>query len=260
MHFSILIPTRKRKEMLKTLLLSIYNTAIEKNQVETLVTYDNDDTITINALSELKEICKNYPVKFFSRERHYSINNSYYNEMAKKASGDYLIAVNDDTVFTKNVWDVSAYNKLETYLKDKPDRIVYGVTEDFEVEKSRNETNYFSCFPLLSKEVVKIMKFFFDPIYFKDTADWDLVMTYKELNRIINLRNEIEITHISYRSGRRERDLLDQDAMQLPEFHPSAGKNTKRNVAHLKEYILNYENIYKNNPEAIFNHFTRTWH
>jgi hypothetical protein len=180
--------------------------------------------------------------------------------MARKASGDYLIAVNDDTVFTKNAWDVLTYNKLEEYLKDKPDRIVYGVTEDFEVEKSRNETNYFSCFPLLSKEVVRVMRFFFDPIFHKDTADWDLVMTYKELNRILNLRNEIEITHISYRSGRRPQDLLDSDVMPLPGHQPSAGRNTKRNVAHLREYISNYENIYKKNLQAIYSHPTRTWY
>lgn len=242
MRFTIMIPTRKRQYMLKDLLQSIYNTATEKYEVETLITYDNDDQNTIDALPSLKTTTKNYPVKFFSRERHYATSGVYYNEMAEKATGDFVIAVNDDTIFTKNHWDELGYKKLEEYMIGRPDRIVYGITNDFEVEHHRNENNYFSCFPLLSKETVKVMGFFFDPIFAKDGADWDLVMTYRELRRVVDLRNEIEIQHISFRSGRRPLDLLDSDQMIIPgDAHPFAGKNMKRNFNFLTDYISNYK-------------------
>ncbi len=254
MHFSLLIPTRKRPQMITDLLYSIYDTAKDPNTVETLVTYDNDDIRTIQIISNLKEIYKKLPVKFFSRERHYATSGVYYNEMAQKATGDYLIAVNDDAIFTKMGWDMEGYKKLEEYLVSKPDRIVYGITNDMEVERNRNDSNYFSCFPLLSKEVVKVMGFFFDPIFHKDGADWDLVMPYRELRRVIDLRNEIIIKHISFRSGRRLHDALDRDEMKIPvnvNDAPHAGKNMRRNINFLTNYILNY----KDNGENV----TRPW-
>lgn len=245
MHFTIMIPTRKRQHMLRDLIQSIYSTSKDPYTVETLITYDNDDRSTIDALPNLKNISKDYPVKFFSRERHYATSGVYYNEMAEKASGNFIIAVNDDTLFTKIGWDINAYKKLEDYLKERPDRIVYGITSDKEVERARNENNYFSCFPLLSKETVKVMGFFFDPIFHKDGADWDLVMPYRELKRIIDLRDEIEILHLSFRSGRRPHDLLDNDVCPLPPTvngnGPHAGKNLKRNVSFLTNYITNYK-------------------
>jgi hypothetical protein len=237
-----MIPTRKRQHMLQDLIRSIYSTARDPYRIETLITYDNDDRSTIDALPNLKNISKDYPVKFFSRERHYATSGVYYNEMAEKAIGKYVIAVNDDTIFTKTHWDELGYKKLEEYMLGRPDRIVYGITNDFEVERARNEKNYFSCFPLLSKETIKVMGFFFDPIFPKDGADWDLVMTYRELKRVIDLRNEIEIKHISFRSGRRPHDLLDYDEMTIPgDSHPYAGKNMRRNINFLTDYILNYK-------------------
>jgi hypothetical protein len=227
--------------MLQTLLKSIYDTAIDKYKVETIVTYDNDDQSTIDALPKLKELCRDFPVIFRSRERHYATSGVYYNEMAKLARGKYIIAVNDDTVFCKIGWDLEALAKIDDYLKDKPDGILYGITEDREKESRRNETNYFSCFPMISKTGVNALGFFFDPDFPKDGADWDIIMTYKEIGRILDLRNEIVIEHISFRSGRRDHDLLDADTIPIPNEHSaSAGKNLERNSTILKEYIKRY--------------------
>lgn len=240
-NFTIMIPTRKRQHMLKALLQSIYKTAGLKNQVEVLVTYDTDDQSTIDALPEIKAQVEGYPVQFFSRERHYSISVAYYNEMAKKANGKYLIAVNDDTVFLKSAWDIEALIKIENYLINRPDGIFYGITEDREVEHKRNEYNYFSCFPLISKKAVDALGFFFDPQFFKDGADWDIIETYRELGRVLDLRNEIIIEHISFRSGRRPHDLLDEDVMLIPPTEnpvgPSAGINKGRNINQLREFM-----------------------
>ena len=241
MNFTVMIPSRKRQHMLAVLLPSVFKTAMFKDKVEVLVTYDNDDRSTIDALPRLQELVKDYNVQFISRDRHYSINDSYYNMMASRATGKYLIAVNDDTVFLQTSWDALALIKIEDYLQTHKDGIFYGITNDKEVESKRNESNWFSCFPLISKKTVEVLGFFFDPAFPKDGADWDIVETFREIGRILDLRNEIVIEHISFRSGRRTKDLLDEDIIEIPNEHTaSAGLNKTKNVNTLREYIDNY--------------------
>jgi hypothetical protein len=245
MDFTIMIPTRKRPIMIQNLLFSIYHTAKNKNQVETIVMYDEDDIVTCKKIEELKLIYINFPVRFIERPRHYSINNSYYNGMAKLSQGEYLVSVNDDTTFMKFNWDIETIDKLNKYMLDKPDGIVYGIVEDSDFCKKRVRAGInFSCFPLISKKAVNTLGFFFDPVFPKDGADWDIFGLYSKINRVVDLRKEFIIEHISVRSGRRVKDELDSDLLPLPAgiIEPQAGINTIKYIDFLENYIKNYKN------------------
>ncbi len=237
MNYSILIPTRKRPQLLTNLIQSIHDTVEDKNNTEIHIAYDVDDNVTISIIGSLKETYKSIKMDFHGRKRSYLLNDDYYNWMSTNFSeGKYIIAVNDDTKFINYAWDSIALRKIEDYLKDKPDGIFYGITEDKEVEGRRNDSNYFSCFPLISKAGVNVLGYFFDPQIYKDGADWDIVMGYKEINRVLDLRNEIIIEHISIRSGRRQKDELYDDA-----YYPTqVGKNTGKHINLLTNYISSH--------------------
>ena len=240
MTFSILIPTRFRVNFLQNLLKSIYDSSIHKEEVEIHVTYDSDDAFTKVIVNDYHEA----PVKtyFHERERVKNINHDYYNWMAKNfAIGKYVIMVNDDTLFELHGWDDRAINSLKIWEERFPDGILYGLTEDFEVEASRNEINWMSCFPLVSRKVVDILGYIFDPEFIRDGADWALSSTYRSIDRVVNLRDCIVIKHLSFRSGRRKWDSLDEDSRKLGILPPLADTYIERNRKILLEYIEEFK-------------------
>lgn len=246
-NYSILIPTRHRPIMLNNLIDSIVNTSQEKDKVEITVMYDNDDNSTLQTKDYIIDKNKDkIKLEFYSRERSFNMNNDYYNYMGTDiAQGKYLIACNDDTRFLKYAWDTEANLKIEQYLENKSDRIFYGVVNDKEVERKRNEHFWFSCFPLVSKEAVKALGFFFDPHIWKDGADWDLFGLYQMLGRTLDLRNEIVIEHISVRSGRRERDILD-----VENSHINSSQIPKVEAGYNRDNYFNYLVSFISNPES----------
>ena len=244
-NFSLMIPTRNRVILLTNLIESIVNNTQELDKTEIIVMYDNDDNSTKQVSENLLLRFKDkISINFYNRERSYNMNNDYYNNIALNiAKGKYLIAINDDTRFIKHSWDVEAIKKIDKYLEDKSDGIFYGITDDREIERKRNEHYWFSCFPLVSKKAVNALGFFFDPYIWKDGADWDLLALYKNINRVLDLRQEIIIEHISVRSGRRGRDILDEENQRIHSHlipRVSAGYNTHHYTEFLKDYIIHY--------------------
>ena len=239
MIFSILIPTRFRPIFISNLLKSIYESTIKKEEVEILVAYDNDDEQTHNIISNYTSP----PIKtsFYRRARSQNINNDYYNWLALNyALGKYIIACNDDALFEMYGWDSRAFDKLANYEKVKEDGIIYGIPEDFEKENSRQLHNWMACFPLVSKKAIEIVGHMFDPEFLRDGADWALAATYRNVDRVVDLRDCIIIKHLSTRSGRRSWDSLDEDSRKLDGTPPPADSFVQRNSIKLIDYINNY--------------------
>ena len=244
MNFSILIPTRTRIPLLANLLSSIFQTTKEQSLVEVLIVYDLDDIGTINVIQQFEEQYKYIHVKFYGKERSIAINKDYYNWLAvNHAKGDYVLAVNDDCLFLKSGWDVLGVAKLKEYLQDKPDGVVYGLTEDNEYEPTRAKTQFFSCFPLVSLKAVQVLGGIFDDEFHRDGADWAIFPVYFHFQRVIDLRDCIVIQHISVRSKRRQWDALDDYSLKLSKVlkYPGTQDFVQRNINKLKPYIDSFK-------------------
>lgn len=241
-NFTIMIPTRHRPVLLEKLLKSIYDSTIHKDSVEIHIAYDTDDMSTIQYLHG-KYVDYTPPISttFHQRERARNINHDYYNWMATNfATGKYIIAVNDDTLFETYGWDANAMNSLRVYEDRWPDGILLGMPEDLEKENKRNEFNWMPCFPLISKKAVEVLGHFFDPEMIRDGADWAISATYRNIQRVVDLRNCITIKHISTRSGRRPWDQVDEDSRLTDAQSPPADSFIQRNSEKLLAYIKNY--------------------
>lgn len=241
-QFSILITTRQRVQMLHNLLASIYRTTSNKNEVEIRVIYDNDDLITSNYIKNKFHIefgtLPRVETFFHMRKRSPDLVNDYHNWCSTNfAQGKYIIFSNDDALFEMDRWDVLTKNKLVEFEKTHSDGIVYGMPQDLEKEEARNEKNWMACFPLISKKVVEVLGFAFDPSFQRDGADWAMAKTFQLIERVVDLRDTIVIKHLSFRSGRRKKDDLDIYALSLGLTNPPIEISARKNAQILQNYI-----------------------
>jgi hypothetical protein len=95
---SVLIPARGRPESLLKSIRALKDTA-SQGCIEILVRLDDDDA-SVKDLPEFED------VTFITGKRHgYKNLHLYYNELAEKASGDWLMLWNDDAVMETKNWD-----------------------------------------------------------------------------------------------------------------------------------------------------------
>lgn len=196
--FSLLVPTRYRTVRLLNLLDSIETTTHNPLSVEVLIAYDDDDAETDKFLSSLKTF--RYNVRIYKRTRSSHLCRDYYNIMAEQANGKYIWALNDDVILITQSWDQILSAKIEGFLADKKDRICYiGIHDntDPNTDVSPEGKNGYTCFPMVTREYVKIVgRFLFEstPAWGGDGAIWELFK--KVPSRILNARQDIYVNHI----------------------------------------------------------------
>ena len=140
MKFTIIITTRERPQLLQDCIDSIRDTAYDKSSVETIVMSDKDDEKTNGIMSQIVGVWKkDYPnVTWEARDRSSWMHKDYINyAIFKYGTGKYVISVNDDTAFVTKDWDKVLWDKLENYLEDKPDGVVYGSLDDSLPKKNK---------------------------------------------------------------------------------------------------------------------------
>lgn len=169
MKFSLLIPSRERPEMLENLLKGLKKTTKNIDQVEILVKIDVDEP----KLFEYQNIINNYGknIILFICERKPNLSEEYYNFMAKRASGDYIWALNDDIeVISEDFWDEYIENIVEkNQLEGK---IAY-----FNIGVRGHNQVLFSPFPMVSRETVDAFGYLHNPLMVNWDADvvlWNL--------------------------------------------------------------------------------------
>lgn len=235
MDFSIIFPSRERSRLLVNLVNSIKETALDINNVEVLVGIDDDDAESIDAARHIT--AQHKFVHFHQRHRSSMLNEDYINWMARDYSvGRYLIIGNDDIEFKTMHWDEIARNKLNVYLADKPDRIVYGWLSDALINRQGMQ---FCCFPLVSREGMETLGFAIPGEFPSWSADGSLWEIYMRTGRILDL-SEIMLEHISYHSGKRERDSVSYHVEKINSGIPISGIPIEEYAAKLNKRIYDH--------------------
>ncbi len=230
---SILVPTRGRRGFLKSLIVSLENTIADLNSIELLIAYDKDDIMTIRDLNGIG--VKNKPYSFYGRERSDYLNTHYYNWLAKEASGNYLFAVGDDIRFLTKNWNKLLEDKIEEYLKDKPDRIVY-ISVNEEGSKAKHP-----CFPLITKEAFQVLGEYHCSELLSWGSDRILWEIYSGIGRTLHIP-EISIKHLSYHDGSAPFDetakSMKERFFRNPNAHNFVSENiVPKQIEKLKKYI-----------------------
>lgn len=235
-NWTLIIHTRDRIELLTKLLDSIQRTTHEPRNLEVIVLYDIDDTAMHRAAPRLGVQYSNINAKFCDRERSAMMNRDYINYAVKLwANGKYIFCLNDDVEFKTDSWDTIAWDKLQVYLKDKPDGIVYAITDDRTPGKPAG--GHFTCFPIISQVATVIMGGFFDDEFPAWNADIAAHFVYSRINRVLDLR-EVIAAHISHHAGVRDKDVIDFRMADLTQTGPQdPSMFVQRDVDRLMEHI-----------------------
>jgi len=214
MNFSIILPTRERVALFTEFLESIRETAKYPHLVEVLVVVQEDDPVTIRAIADIQTEFANINFKYWIlpwTERYCS---TYKNYLGRLARGKFIISGDDEHFYHTVNWDEIALDTFEEFLKDKPDRVLYGRPQD---NNGKDQKKY-SCVPILSKEVVEITDCFYDPRYYGWGADQNLFALFNGLNRTCYV--DIFIEHRSHHHKARLIDSTNQRVADISSRHP----------------------------------------
>lgn len=180
--FSLIIPTRKRRDFFTKFCDSIKNKTNVIESIELLAVIDNDD------LDAQDYAHQGDFIRVLSRERGNNLSLDYHTWACKQSCGEYIFILNDDAIMTTDNWDIIAYNELN---KKNVDGIIYGRTAN----PSERSTIDFSFFPILGRKGIDILGFAMSPNFPGWQADVHIYHVYKKLDKVIDIR-DIYIDHV----------------------------------------------------------------
>jgi len=129
-----------------------------------------------------------------------------YNNLAKQAKGEWVMALNDDCEFKTDGWDDIVISRAEEFLKGKKSKILY--------IRVRDGTPIWGSFPILSKEAVDIMGRFFNEDWYGWGADQELYRVFSTLDPIGGGRvlgvDSVIVEHKSYHYKKRKKDSVNK--------------------------------------------------
>ena len=175
MDISLFLNTRNRVGLLKDLLDSIVDTTFAINNIELLITADDDDAETISFLQSYKDI-PNLRVLISTKPSnlHSSINN-----MANQCSGDFLFVLNDDVVFLTPQWD----KKLLSLYSDLKNEIYYIGTQDSSIDKTHSIR--YPSFPILTRKAYESLGFFMSEKFVSHGGDVHLWRIFNAIGKVV---------------------------------------------------------------------------
>jgi hypothetical protein len=184
MKFSIILNSRKRVELLSSFLTSIYEHTSNLDDVEVLISLDEDDEDSQSFLVNHTGFGPNVLWEVIERDSHL---NNRLTGLAQQAFGKYIFILNDDTEILTHDWDKIAFEELEKV----PSEIVYGYTHCNSVDKERDAK--YSSFPIVSKRSVDILGYFMHPAFHSLGGDVHLWRIYNAINSVVDI--PIQIKH-----------------------------------------------------------------
>jgi glycosyltransferase involved in cell wall biosynthesis len=148
---SLLLPSRKRSEVLRRMVKSVRDTAT--NEVEIVVRFDDDD------LASADESPKEVIALVGPRIRNIT---QCWNECFDMCRGDIVAQANDDIVFTTPGWDVM----VEKAFAEVPDKILLVHGDDIFGHRGN-----FGPHPFVHRRWVEALGYFIPPYFCSDFGD-----------------------------------------------------------------------------------------
>lgn len=166
---SLLVPTRNRPEYLRAFIDSYLATTSGGDDSELVFRIDFDDPRSLQILAAY-----DFPVIVGPRRLGYRSLPTFYNEMARLASGDILMCCNDDVIIETRGWPQLIIEAANRY----PDGIF-----NIGVSTIRGEENYiFSC---VSRKLVDRLGFINDErLLYSDIFLMDVAKHFNRLSKL----------------------------------------------------------------------------
>lgn len=182
MKFSIILPTRGNINDLKQMLDAFERTTRNKDTIEVLLATDEQRADIPYNISQQGYT---YSIRCYERPKTDNFIVGYYNWLADRSTGDNIWAFNDDAFVITQDWDVKILDKICS-------KKIYMV-ETFDSTRKQYNHN-FPCFPIVSRDAVNIVGYFFHPRVRMYPADILLHQFYLKCGCVIDAL-DIYIVH-----------------------------------------------------------------
>jgi hypothetical protein len=163
---SLLVPTRKRPEKFKRMALSALATAEKPIEILAYVTWDDEESKALIALSDEREIQRSKDLKVIVGKRR--IMSDLWNALLPHATGDIFMQCADDVVFRTPCWD----RYVEEAFAAVPDKILLAFANDGSPNGER-----FATLPFVHRRWTQTIGYFTGPgfaVDFSDTWPFDV--------------------------------------------------------------------------------------
>lgn len=196
-NLSFILPARGNLKAFYELMHNIVEKTKEPQNLEVLAAIDFDDEVFMDFFPDLERKFEKVGLKFFPRERSEYFTRDYWNFLAKKSEGRFIIPIALGCLITTQEWDVKVYNKMDEYSKVVGDDIIHGLIKD-NIRRTGECPIYphFSCHPVVSKEHVDVLGYFFDERYWAWGCDPAVTIVYKSLTEMRKQRRIVSCTDV----------------------------------------------------------------
>lgn len=248
---SVIIPTRKRIDLLRSCIESLFNKSHNDILFEIILIIDNDDTDSLTAAVDLQNQYKSRlsqdnteycPITILITTRSSCMQRDYNNAGAIAAKGDLIFVLNDDAVIDTQNWNKLIY---DYYIANRPidDIMLISILDDTHNGSyidSRNKImtreTHGACFPVVTKTFVNIVKGVFPSVIRMWGADSTLHKIFTTLERVFEL-DTVFVNHNSYHSHQREKDDINLHVHNISEKYQNLQLPGAYVPRHLMEYI-----------------------
>lgn len=231
MKFSILIPTKNRPKNILNVLSTIYKTAKDIKNIETIFYVDNDDEISKQTIDKVGSS----NIKYTSSEQKVLFSDMW-NQAYKESCGEYLMLCGDDVEFHTKDWDQKILSKFDKY----EDKIAYVFPKDGYANGKLGVHGF------VHRKWAEIVGFFTPPYFAYWYADTWLDEVSKMIKRA-EYAEDVEITHYHWQTGNSrgidqvyyENHLKIND--ELRQLYASKKQEREENAKKLLEYINDFK-------------------
>jgi|GEM_PF-4396631 len=195
--FSLVMPTRNRIGTLQRCLRSFFDNAQTPASVEVVLMCDFDDPTARDFGAIVLDPSWNVKVVFQHRSR--KMIRDYNNYGSQCSTGKYVWQLNDDFEMTTRHWDAILRKRIEAFLADKPDRILYVQVDDSTHTNWEVASKWGCCCPIISRETLDAMNCFMPSeidMWGADVALWWIFLLLPQL-RVLNAISEVKLLHHS---------------------------------------------------------------
>jgi hypothetical protein len=194
---SLILPARNNIKAFYDLMYNIIDQTKDPAGLEVLVAIDNDDEVFMDCRWFLESKFNKVHLAFFFRDRSDYFTRDYWNFLARKAQGRFIVNTALGCKITTPGWDVTVYNKMDAYAREVGDDIIHGLIKD-NIRRTDEDPLYphFSCHPVLSRKHVEALGYLFDERYWAWGCDPAVTIVYKALSQILNQRRIVSLTEV----------------------------------------------------------------
>ncbi len=232
---SVLIPSRNRPQGLKELIDSLFDNALNPNQIEVIVYLDLDDSHISECVNYFNELSLKYtnPVKTIIGPK--LVLSDYPNKLLQLASSDIFMNLGDDMRCRTQNWDIEIINAINKY----PDNINFVYVDD----------GYWgpnlATHQVLHRNYVECLGYFYPPFFDFGYSDTWMFQVAQKVGRIEFL--PILFEHMHYSIGKGEFDQTYQDKLNknqnniYGELFDSTQYLRNQDIKKLQNYIKSFE-------------------